>query len=130
MLGGTAAFCLLGAGQTLAQDRPNILLILADDMGYSDIGAFGSEIATPNMDRLASQGLILTNFHAGPVCNNTRLQLMAGIDNNVAVDPQGAVAASRTALRPDALTIGEALKAADYRTFMAGKWDLGQREDQ
>lgn len=130
LLGGVAVFSLMSAGSALAQDKPNILLILADDLGYSDIGAFGSEISTPNLDQLARDGMVLTNFHAGPVCNITRLQLMSGIDNNVATDPQGATAASRTALRHDALTIAEALDAAGYQSFMAGKWDLGQREDQ
>lgn len=124
------ALCLSSAAFAQQAEAPNILLILADDMGYSDLGAFGSEIRTPNLDALANAGMVLTNFHAGPVCNITRLQLMSGIDNNIATDPEGASAATRTALRHDALTIAEALQPAGYRSYMVGKWDLGQREDQ
>jgi len=125
------AVLLLSAAPAFSQDRqPNILLILADDLGYSDIGAFGSEISTPNLDRLAKEGKVLTDFHAAAVCNITRLQLMSGIDNNIALDPKGASNASRTALRHDALTMAEVMDKAGYTTMMAGKWDLGQRPDQ
>jgi arylsulfatase A-like enzyme len=132
-LSGTTALMLVAAAPAVAQqqqDQPNVLLILADDMGYSDIGAFGGEIETSNIDRLASGGMVMTQFHAGAVCNITRLQLMAGIDNNIAADPKGASNASRTALRHDALTLGEVMQSAGYETLMAGKWDLGQQHDQ
>lgn len=129
-LAAAAAFLIAAGAGAQEADPPNILLILADDLGYSDIGAFGGEIRTPNLDALASAGMKLTNFHAGPVCNVTRLQLIAGMDSNIATDPDGASAATRTALRHDALTIAEALAPAGYRSYMVGKWDLGQREDQ
>jgi len=58
------------------QSRPNILLVVADDLGYSDIGAFGSEILTPNLDELAARGMLLTNFYSGPTCSVTRSMLM------------------------------------------------------
>ena len=62
--------------------RPNILLIVVDDLGYSDIGALGGEIETPNMDRLIGDGLMLTNFYAGAACSPTRAMLMSGMDNH------------------------------------------------
>ena len=64
--------------------RPNILLIAVDDMGYSDIGPFGSEIETPNIDSLASNGVRFTNFYVGPSCSPTRSMLFSGNDNHVA----------------------------------------------
>ena len=64
--------------------KPNILLIVADDLGYSDIGAFGGEIDTPALDTLASEGLRLTNFHVLPSCSPTRSVLLSGLDNHVA----------------------------------------------
>ena len=62
--------------------RPNILLIIGDDMGFSDVGAFGSEVATPNIDALASEGLRFTNFHVGATCSPTRSLLLTGVDNH------------------------------------------------
>src|SRR2546430_1330294 len=67
----------------LASGRPNFLVILADDVGYSDIGAFGSEIATPNLDRLASEGRVLTNFHSTPLCATSRAELLTGADHHL-----------------------------------------------
>ncbi|HVO22503.1 MAG TPA: sulfatase-like hydrolase/transferase, partial [Candidatus Margulisiibacteriota bacterium] len=64
--------------------RPNILLIIADDMGYSDIGCFGGEIKTPNLDALAQRGLRATSFDVGPTCSPTRSMLLSGTDNHVA----------------------------------------------
>lgn len=125
-----AGAAILGIAPAAIAEPPNILLILADDLGYSDIGAFGGEIRTPNLDALAGAGMRLANFHASPVCNVTRSQLLTGLDNRVAVDPDGASGATRTALRKDTLTIAEALDAAGYRSYMVGKWDVGQREDQ
>ena len=63
-----------------ASFRPNILLIMADDIGYSDVGAFGSEISTPNIDALAKQGLMLTQFHVYPNCGPTRGAMLTGLD--------------------------------------------------
>ena len=64
--------------------RPNILLIVIDDMGYSDIGPFGAEIRTPNLDRLAASGIKFTDFYVGPACSPTRSMLLSGNDNHVA----------------------------------------------
>lgn len=79
-----AIFCACPAVPALAQqqDRPNFLVIVADDLGYSDLGAFGGEIRTPNLDRLARQGVRLTDFHASPSCSPTRAMLLTGMDNH------------------------------------------------
>ena len=65
-------------------DRPNILLIMADDLGYTDLGSYGSEIATPNLDALADSGVKMTQFYASPFCSPTRAMLMSGTDNHLA----------------------------------------------
>src|ERR1700722_18952584 len=69
---------------TGAADRPNFLLIVVDDMGFSDLGAFGSEIATPHLDALALAGVRLTDFHTAPACSPTRAMLMSGTDHHLA----------------------------------------------
>ena len=100
--------------------RPNILLILADDLGYTDVGFFGSEIATPNLDALAMEGLRLTNFHAAPTCAPSRALLMSGTTNI-----EAGVQRLDDPLRDDIASLPERLRAAGYQTFMAGKWNLG-----
>ena len=103
---------------------PNILLIVADDLGFTDIGAFGGEISTPNLDRLALEGLRLNNLHAASYCRPARLMLMSGA---------GAVAANQPmpeshrggALGLNHATIAELLQDAGYATYVTGKWDLG-----
>lgn len=81
-----AALCagLLAFAPARAADKPNILLIIADDMGYSDIGCFGGEIKTPNLDALAARGVRATNFYVGPTCSPTRSMLLSGCDHHVA----------------------------------------------
>ena len=101
-------------------DRPNILFIMADDLGYMDVGFFGSEIRTPNLDELALGGLRLTNFHAAPSCAPTRAMLMSGTTNG-----EAGVTALDDPLRADVATLSERLAAAGYHTYMAGKWNLG-----
>ena len=64
--------------------RPNILLIVADDLGYADLGAYGSDIATPNIDALAASGIRYTQFHTSPFCSPTRAMLLSGNNNHVA----------------------------------------------
>jgi len=73
-----------GGASAVAAQRPNILYILADDLGYADIGAFGGEIPTPNLDELARKGLLLTDFYASMTCSPTRSMLMSGTDNHQA----------------------------------------------
>ena len=103
-----------------ADNRPNILLILADDMGYTDIGSFGSEIATPNLDALAFEGVRFTNFHVAPSCAPTRAMLMSGMTSR-----EAGVRQHNDPLRTDVAALPERLAAAGYHTYMAGKWNLG-----
>ena len=116
--------------------RPNIVLILADDLGYSDIGPFGSEIRTPNLDALAADGITFTNFHTAPTCGPTRAMLMSGIDphpvgmaaNAAAIRRVEALQGRRgyeSRLNNDAVTVATLLSDSGYQTYMTGKWDLG-----
>lgn len=98
-----------------APSRPNIILILCDDLGYSDIGCYGSEIATPNLDRLASEGLRFTQFYNCAVCVTTRAALTTGLYPRKAWGT----------LRPNMATLGEVLGDAGYSTGYTGKWRLG-----
>src|SRR4051794_16219625 len=81
---GACALLMPADGNAAAPDRrPNFLVIVADDLGFSDLGAFGGEIRTPNLDKLAHRGLRLTNFHATPLCAVTRSELLSGTDTNL-----------------------------------------------
>ena len=80
--GGDADTTVASTSAVTPDSRPNILLIIGDDMGFSDVGAFGSEVATPHIDAPASEGLSFTNFHVGATCSPTRSLLMTGVDNH------------------------------------------------
>ncbi len=95
--------------------RPNIVLIMADDLGYSDIGCYGSEIQTPNLDRLAAEGLRFSQFYNNAVCVPTRASLMTGLY------PRG----DKFRLTPNMVTVAEVLRTAGYQTVLSGKWHLG-----
>src|SRR5690606_2863511 len=75
---------LIGVSAQANDKQPNFLIIMADDLGYSDLGSYGGEIATPHLDALASEGLRLTSFHTAPTCSPTRAMLMSGTDSHIA----------------------------------------------
>jgi arylsulfatase A-like enzyme len=118
-------------------DGPNFLVIVADDLGFSDIGAFGSEISTPNLDALARDGKVLSNFHVLPSCSPTRSELLTGVDNHLngfgamyeVISPaQMGKPGYETYLNDKVVTIAEILDNAGYHTIMSGKWHLSKPE--
>jgi arylsulfatase A-like enzyme len=115
--------------QRAPEGAPNIVLMLLDDMGYSDIGPFGSEIDTPNLDRLAGTGLRLTNYHTTPVCSPARAAMLTGLNPHRAgfasvanFDP--GYPGMRLELADDVATLPEILRDGGYATFGIGKWHL------
>lgn len=135
-----ASLLLPGVVMTAAvQDkRPNILLIVADDMGWSDAGVYGGEIFTPNINRLANQGYQFLNFHVGAMCAPTRSMLMTGVDNHIIglgnmvellSDNQRGKPGYEGRLNGRAVTIATLLRDSGYHTYMAGKWHLGYTKE-
>ncbi len=131
-----AATILAGlvSAPAIAAQRPNILVVMVDDMGFSDIGAFGGEIRTPHLDALANGGLRLTNFHTTPVCAPTRAELLTGVDHHqtgignfpeLIQDNQKGQPGYEGYLTERVATIAERLHSAGYTTLMSGKWHLG-----
>ena len=117
-----------------AQSRPNIVFILIDDAGFSDFGAYGSEIETPNLDRIAQEGVRFTNFHVASTCEATRVMLQSGIDNHragagtlqvVIADNQRGMPGYEGYLSDNAHSLGQLLHDAGYATYYTGKWNIG-----
>jgi len=114
-----------------AAKRPNIVLIMADDMGYSDIGCYGGEVNTPNLDRLAAGGFRFTQFYNAARCCPTRASLLTGLYPHQTgvghmVGNRG-YPAYQGYLNKRCVTIAEALKMAGYNTLMSGKWHVGEK---
>jgi arylsulfatase A-like enzyme len=115
--------------------RPNIVVLVADDWGFSDVGAYGSEIATPNLDALAREGVRFSNFHASASCSPTRAMLLTGVDNHLngvgnmrETMPQEHMGKPGylSVLNNRVVTVATLLRDAGYRTYASGKWHVGK----
>jgi len=114
-----ASWMLCDLAPAAADDRPNIVLIMCDDMGFSDIGCYGGEIHTPNIDRLAADGMRFKQFYNCAKCTTTRASLITGLHPR---QGRGGL------LRDSMVTIAEVLRPAGYQTSLSGKWHLGRSE--
>ena len=118
-----------------APQRPNIVVLVADDWGFSDVGSFGSEIATPNLDALAQRGMRFSNFHVAASCSPTRSMLLTGVDNhrNGVGNMRETIPREHmgrdgylSVLNQRVVTIASLLRDAGYRTYASGKWHVGK----
>lgn len=124
--------------ETLSAPKPNILLIVADDLGYSDLGSFGGEINTPHLDALAENGIKLTNFYAAPTCSPSRAMMLTGVDSHLtglgimaermSSDYEG-IPGYEGYLNRDVVVVSDILKGVGYHTYMTGKWHFGHSKD-
>lgn len=133
---------LLAVTGAQAQDNPqppNVVIILVDDAALMDLGVYGGEAQTPNIDALAARGAMFTQYRTSPLCSPTRAMLLTGLDNHqtgVATIPEvlppehKGQAGYTMALEPGVLTLADRLRTAGYRTLMSGKWHLGETADE
>lgn len=134
------AMCCLAFGTQCfaAPKRPNIVVLVADDWGYSDVGSFGSEIATPNIDTLAREGVRFSDFHVTASCSPTRSMLLTGVDNHrngvgnmpeTMPDEHLGKPGYSGVLNDSAITVASLLRDGGYHTYITGKWHLGKTPD-
>ena len=129
-----ALLALLLSGSSLAAElpaKPNFIFINIDDLGYADIGPFGSKLnRTPNLDRMAKEGRKLTSFYAAPVCSPSRTALMTGCYPKRALPINGVLfPGNPIGLSPNEITVAEVLKGVGYSTAIIGKWHLGDQPE-
>lgn len=119
--------------------RPNFLVIVGDDFGYSDIGSFGSEISTPNLDKIADEGKIFTKYHTAATCSPARVSLLTGVDYHIGgigtmfeniAENQVGQPGYETYINDKVVTVAELLRDDGYHTFLSGKWHLSGQANQ
>ncbi|MES2152567.1 MAG: arylsulfatase [Pseudomonadota bacterium] len=127
--------CCAFASQAAPPKRPNIVVLVADDWGFSDVGSFGSEIATPNVDALARHGMRFSNFHVAASCSPTRSMLLTGVDNHLngvgnmpetMPDAHLGKPGYDGVLNERVVTVATMLRDSGYHTYLTGKWHLGK----
>lgn len=123
-----AAGLLIAVAVAAGAERPNVLLIVADDLGWSDVGWHGGFARTPQLDRLVREGVELDQHYVQPVCTPTRAALMSGRYPG-RFGPQALAPSNLRALPPATLTLASMLKSSGYRTHLSGKWHLGARPE-
>lgn len=134
-----AAVAVASGAPAAEKKRPNIVILLADDWGFSDVGSFGSEIRTPNIDALAAAGVRFSNFHVAGTCSPTRAMLQTGVSNHRAglgnmpetIPPEHVGKPGYdTVLNDRVVTMASLFRDSGYRTYLTGKWHLGRTPDK